>query len=131
MALKLDTIDLPHGLTWSDRYSWTPVIQNVTVTVTGSIVVQEAVQLSGRPITLKGGIDVCWTTKSVIDALYAKTQAASSVMTLDLTDLGAGAFQVLWRRGEEPLEVVPLVTSPYEDANTLYSIITLRFLKVD
>lgn len=130
MALKLDTIDLPHGLTWSDRYSWTPIVQNVTVTITGSVVVQEAKQLSGRPITLKGGLDVCWTTKSVVDALYAKTQDASSVMTLDLTDLGAGSRQVLWRRDQEPMEVVPLVTSPDENDNTLYAILTLRFIEV-
>jgi len=128
MTMTLDSITLPAGLVWSDKYNWTPVSQSVDISLTGALVIQEAAQLAGRPITLAGGDQFCWAPRADIDALYATLQTAGATMTLDL---GAdGSHQVIWRRDAQPLEVVPVVAYSDPNADTQYVINALRFLKV-
>ena len=123
----LDTLTLPAGLVWADKYDWTPVSQSVEISLTGTLVIQEAAQLAGRPITLVGGGQFCWAPRPVIDALYATLQTAGQTMTLDLD--ADGSHQVIWRRDAQPLEVEPVVD--YEDMidSDLYIIKTLRFMQ--
>jgi len=127
MSLTLDSITLPAGLIWADKYNWTPVSQSVDISLTGTLVIQEAAQLSGRPITLAGGDRFCWAPRSVIDTLYDTLQTAGLTMTLNLGD--DGSHQVVWRRDSQPLEVAPVVA--YSDPNdeTQYMINAMRFLK--
>lgn len=128
MSWSLDSINLPDGLHWADKYNWTPVSQSVDISLTGTLVIQEAAQLAGRPITLAGGDRFCWAPRTVIDALYATLQTAGLTMTLDLgVD---GSHQVIWRRDKESLEVAPVVAYSDPVAETQYVINALRFLKV-
>ena len=126
--ITLDGMTLPDGLIWEDEFDWTPVSQEVTVTITGSLLVQEGAALAGRPITLTGYEDGCWTTRSVIEALYAWAQTADKVMTLVL---GSSTKSVIFQRGNaapvEARQVMP-VTGP--DNDTLYILSALRFLEV-
>lgn len=127
--MLLDTIILPDGLIWSDRYDWTPVAQTVAVSLTGTIIIQEAAQLAGRPITLEGAEDQSWATKSQIDALYALTGAADKIMTLDLgTD---GVHQVIWRRDQAPIVAAPVLRTVDPGPATMYAVLALRFIKID
>ena len=128
MSLTLDSITLPAGLIWPDKYNWTPVSQSVDISLTGTLVIQEAAQLAGRPITLAGGDRFCWVPRSVIDTLYATLQTAGLTMTLDL---GAdGSHQVIWRRDGQSLEVAPVVDYSDPVDASMYVINAMRFLKV-
>ena len=51
----LGAITLPGDLEWIDEFSWSPVGQQVDVTLGGSLIVEESAQLAGRPITLRTG----------------------------------------------------------------------------
>ncbi len=124
----LDSIILPDGLIWADRYDWTPVAQSVQVSLTGTVIVQEAAQLSGRPITLRGAEDQCWATRSEIDALYATTSAADHVMALDMGQ--DGQYQVIWRRDQAPIVVEPVLRMVDPGPDTLYAVLELRFMTV-
>ncbi len=127
--MTLDTIPLPEGLVWSDRYEWTPVSQTVEVSIAGTLIIQEAAQQAGRPITLTAADGQhCWTTKAVIDQIYALTTTAGRTMTLTLAP--GVSKQVIWRRDRQPVEAVPVfeVTDPGPD--TLYILAALRFLEV-
>jgi len=128
MSFNLDSITLPAGLVWADKYDWTPVSQSVDISLTGTLVIQEAAQLAGRPITLVGGDRFCWAPRSVIDALYATLQTAGVTMTLDLGD--DGSHQVVWRRDAQPLEVAPVVPCSDLVDDSMYVINAMRFLKV-
>jgi hypothetical protein len=127
--ITLDAITLPDGLIWEDEFDWTPVSQELAITITGSLLVQEGAALAGRPITLKGYDDGCWTSRSVIETLHALAQTADKVMTLVI---GSSTKSVIWQRGNtapvEARQVLP-VTGPEND--TLYILSALRFLEVD
>lgn len=128
MAMTLDGITLPPGLIWEDEFNWTPVVQNVTTTLTGTVLVQEAAGLTGRPITLVGSEESCWTTRTVIRQLMALTQTADKIMSLTI---GSTTYSVMWRRQDDsPIEVEQLlpVTEPATDA--LYVIRSLSFMEV-
>ena len=126
--IKLDDITLPDGLIWEDEFDWTPVSQELAVTISGLLLVQEGVALAGRPITLKGYDDGCWAARSVIESLCALAQTADTVMTLTI---GTNTKSVIFRRGNaapiEARQVIP-VTSPGSD--TLYVLQAVRLLEV-
>jgi len=126
--MQLDTISLPPGLRWSDKYGWTPVRQETTISLSGSLIIEEAAQLAGRPITLSGGERRCWCQRSLVDQLYATLQDAGRQMTLDLD--ADGSRTVVWRRDRSPLEVVPLIDYDQDGDSDLYAIIALRFMEV-
>jgi hypothetical protein len=128
MAMTLDGITLPPGLIWEDEFNWTPVVQNVTMTLTGTVLVQEASGLTGRPITLVGSEESCWASRSVVQQLIALMQTADTIMSLTI---GITTYSVMWRREDgTPIEVEQLlpVTEPATDA--LYVIHSLNFMEV-
>lgn len=93
------TITLPEDLQWVDEFEWTPVGQVVTPTLTGALVIEEAAQLAGRPITLtsqqNGSQYVAVVTRATVEALRALSVIAGAQMTLTLGD--GRAFTVRWR----------------------------------
>lgn len=127
MSYSLDSIILPDGLDWEDKFSWTPVSQSVGISLTGALIIQEGTQLQGRPITLIGGNEYCWTTKDVLDSLYAKTLTAGLTMTLNLGN--DGTFQVIWLRSSTPIEAEPLITHSESLSDQMYIINALHFMK--
>jgi hypothetical protein len=127
--MLLDTITLPDGLVWTDRYDWTPIAQSMTVSITGTVIIQEAAQLTGRPITLEGAEDQSWATRSQIDALYALTGTADKVMSLDLGE--EGLHQVIWRRDQAPIVVSQVLRTVDPGPATMYAVMALRFIKID
>ncbi|MCK5679809.1 hypothetical protein KAI46_03250 [bacterium] len=128
MAFTLNSITLPAGLHWADKYDWTPVSQETEVLLHGTLNIEEAAQLAGRPITLVGGINHCWCPRSTIDTLYALLQAAGSELTLDLDS--DGTHDVIWRRDSQPLVVEPVITYSDNIATTLYAVKQLCFFKI-
>nr|WP_067289922.1 hypothetical protein [Marinobacterium profundum] len=120
--ISLDAITLPSELEWQDEFNWSAVRQVADVSLAGSLVVQEAAQLAGRPITLING----WVTRGVLKQLYAMAQVAATERTLLI---GADSYQVLFRHSEQAIEAVPV--APFEDpSDGEFYQINLRFICV-
>jgi hypothetical protein len=47
---SLAGVALPDDLEWPDEWSWSPVSQAVSVSIGGSLIVEEQAQLAGRPM---------------------------------------------------------------------------------
>ena len=92
--MKLDDVELPDGLRWSDEYDWSPVEQELSYALTGTLIMQEGATLGGRPMTLSGGENACWVTKETLDSLFALAQDAGKIMRWILND--ERAFPVVW-----------------------------------
>jgi hypothetical protein len=82
MPNTLDGIELSEDLQWADRHKWSPVVQNTSHAVDGSLIVEVGTMLSGRKISLVGDSSVGWMGKTQVDALYAKAVVAGLVMSL-------------------------------------------------
>jgi len=127
MTITLDAITLPDDLIWSDEYNWAPVSQSVKKSLTGALIIEEAVQLKGRKITLKGGEGYAWIDKATLELLRAKLNTPNLTMTL--THNGT-AYPVMFDRngsGGVSARGVYEVSDP--DAAHIYSV-TLKFIEV-
>lgn len=74
------------ALDWVDEFSWSPVQQTKTYTITGALLIEEGTRLAGRPITLEGRIETAWCARSTIKQL--RTWAATPGIVLALTIRG-------------------------------------------
>jgi hypothetical protein len=133
MPITLGTISLPEDLQWTDEFSWSPVAQQREVTFNGALIIEEAAQLAGRPITLEGRLEgnagFAAVERSVIQdlrALAAEPLSDPLVLTLD----DGRAFDVRFNyESGNPVEAKPYkhVIPP---ANTDLYALTLRLLEV-
>ena len=145
--ITLGALVLPDGLIWADEYAWTPVAQQAEErTLTGALVVEEAIKTGGRPITLKGQQDgngsTAWLLRqsafrghTSLEALRAALHAAEA--TLDLTLHDGRRFRVTPRQdGEGPLKVAPRpvygnsVVLADPDADTRYFVEEIRLMEI-
>lgn len=145
MAITLGALALPSGLIWSDEHEWTPVAQSTERTLSGALVLEEAVKLKGRPITLSGPKDgngyTAWIMRGQVylgyaslDALRAALWSASAAFTLTLHD--GRTFAVAPRHdGDGPLSVTPLAAfgslpPANPSADWRYSVDAIRLIEV-
>lgn len=85
LSVGATSVDLADDLYWADEYSWAPVEQAVTRTITGALIVQTAARVSGRPITLRPFEEGCgWMARSVLEQLRTWAAVAGQPMTLTL-----------------------------------------------
>lgn len=118
MAITLGALVLPPSLVWADEYAWSPIAQSATeYTLTGALVLEEAIKRAGRPITLKGQSDggsvTVWIARgqsyrgiASLEALRAALLAPEAAFTLTLHD--GRQFRVAPRQdGDGPLKVAP------------------------
>lgn len=122
------TVTLPDALRWSDEYTWSPVEQSQTYTITGALLIEEATKQAGRPITLEGAMDATWCTRALVDQLHAWAQTAGIVLTLTLRGV---ARSVTFDHSAEALQGLPVLF--YQDgsiaSDDLY-VPTLRFIEL-
>lgn len=104
MALTLGALTLPQGLRWADEFDWSPLAQATSYSLTGALIVEQATKQAGRPITLVGGREFAWLTRTEVAALKTLLEAGEE-MTLTLHD--NRTFTVL-PAGDEPLTVTAL-----------------------
>lgn len=107
--ITLGSIQLPSGLAWSDEFTWSPVVQSSEYSLTGALIVQTAVKLAGRPITLigqsSGNDHTAWMPRSDVMALQAALATPGATFTLTLHD---GRTFLVMPAADVPLEVTPL-----------------------
>ncbi|SEG12133.1 hypothetical protein [Marinobacterium lutimaris] len=99
MTISLEGIPLPKDLEWQDEFDWNPVRQATDRSLTGKLMIDEAIKVGGRPMTLFGGANACWVPRSTITALFALTETPGLEMTLSYhgTD-----HTVIWNRENGP-----------------------------
>lgn len=125
--IALDSITLPDDLWWADEIAWSPVEQSAEYSLQGSLVVEEAVKLAGRPITLAGHERRAWVRRSTVLALMALAATPGKEMVLTLDDR---TFNVIFRRGEgPPIEAESLTLMSAPDDNDWYTL-TLRLMEI-
>lgn len=127
------TVTLPGDMQWVDEFTWLPTAQQVEVACSGALIVEESVQLAGRPITLQarmeGNTGFALVERSVLSALRALAAVGRTApLTLVLEDLRS--FSVMFRHSDGlAVEAVPIKhIVPPADAD-LYSL-TVRLMQV-
>jgi hypothetical protein len=121
------TAALSDRLQWTDEYDWSPVEQSTEFSTTGALLVDVAVKLAGRPITLEGLETAAWLTRAVCDTLQA--WAALPGITLTLTVRGV-ARAVLFDQARKGFTAAPVwrLADGEHTEETLY-LPTFRFLE--
>lgn len=114
-------------LVWQDEFSWSPVQQSQQYAIGGTLVIQEAKKLSGRPITLVGD-DSVWETRAVVEALHAASLLTFQQFTLTLPDTSAKT--VMFDKQNSPIETQALFAGLDESDSDQYIIKALRFIEV-
>lgn len=125
-VLTLDGLSLPLDLLWTDEFDWTPTEQHQTRTLTGALVFETAARQGGRPITLQGGQDYGWATKSQVSSAYDKL-TITTPLTLVLPD--TRTFNVRFRHEETPIDANQVVDYRIPD-NTDFYLLTIRLITV-
>ena len=121
------TAALSDRLQWTDEYDWSPVEQSTEFSTTGALLVDVAVKLAGRPITLEGLETAAWLTRAVCDTLQA--WAALPGITLTLTVRGVPRA-VLFDQAKKGFTAAPVwrLADGEQTDETLY-LPTFRFLE--
>lgn len=131
--MRLDDIDLPDDLFWSDETAPWVVGQTVSTTLSGALVIQEGARQAGRAITLESGrssddLYAC-VDRATVDALLDKANVAGAPpMSLQLE--GRAPIAVRFRHGDGmAVDAAPVVViSPFIASDWYH--LTLRLMQV-
>lgn len=121
------TLPLPADLLWPNEFGWQGVVQDTKYSVTGALLVQSAAKQAGREITLVGGDDFAWATRSTVETLFAWSLLPGQVFSLVLR--AAPAVNVVFNHAAGALQATPVLECSDPAAADYYQI-ALRFLKV-
>ena len=125
------TLALDQDLYWSDEFSWSPIEQSVNRSVTGTLIVDVATKIGGRPITLQPYDDAsAWMPGETVRQLQTWEANPTLVMTLGLRNVQR---PVIFRRESgQPITVRPVVFVANPAAREIgdWYLVTLRFLEV-
>lgn len=131
LAAGATTLTLSPDLWWSDEFSWSPVEQAVSRSLTGALLIDVATLDGGRPITLQPPApNAAWMNLATLSQLQA--WEADAALTLTLTLRGVARDVVFRREGGQPIAATPIefMADPQAgDAGDFY-LVTLRFLEV-
>ena len=122
------TAHLSDRLQWTDEFDWSPVDQTTGYSTTGALLVDVALKLAGRPITLNSVDTNAWISRALCSTLQAWAALPGAQFDLVLRgithqvifDHAQGGFsaQAIWRLEDGAI-----------DAELMYRP-TFRFLKV-
>lgn len=126
MTITLNTITLPSDLLWSDEFDWSPIESTQEYALTGALIVDTALRLAGRPITLAADDDRAWIDRATLQQLHALTTPADRQMTLVHNGV---TRTVIWRPGNEPMSARPIWPLANPQADCDY-IVTLRLTEI-
>lgn len=127
MAITLDDLVLPDQFDWKDEFSWAPVAQQVTYTITGALIVEENSAPNGRTITLLGDGGV-WAKRGLVKAIKAKEALVATPMVLTLHD--GRKFSVLWNREAGGADASQIIRICDPDDDDIYDT-NLRFIVIE
>lgn len=98
MATHLGVLTLPGDLNWVDEFAWSPVARAAEYSLTGALIIEEAVKQAGRPLTLTAAneeLGYVWLNRATVRALYSLAATPNWSGTLILHD--GRSFTVAFR----------------------------------
>lgn len=98
--ILLAGIQLPNELTWSDRYAWSPIAQQVKTTLGGLTIPYSGRLLNGRPITLVAEDNMGWISESIKNDLELLAEDMNGPMPLIIHSFFSG--NVIFRHNDPP-----------------------------
>jgi hypothetical protein len=102
------TVALSEDLVWNDELSWHPVEQTSQRTITGALVIQSALRVAGRPITLQPEDDSsAWLSSAAVTQL--RNWAAVPGQVLSLTLRGTTRDVIFRHQDGAAIEAIPVV----------------------
>ena len=107
-VITLGAVTLPGDLRWADELAWSAVTRSAEYSLTGSLIIQEAVKLAGRPITLEAKSEAqgyVWLERAT--ALSLKALAETPGWTGILTLADSRSFTVIFR--DEGVTAEPVI----------------------
>jgi len=120
-------LTLPDGLYWSDEHNWQPVVQSAEYSLTGALIVESAIKLAGRPITLTADEDRAWMPRSDLDTLYAWASSTPVAMTLIYHGRTAS---VIFRHNDPPAIQARPLWETWPPAGTDWLIATIKLMEL-
>jgi len=108
MAIILGGTTLNPNMVWIERYAYSPVVQDVQMTLGGNPVIYSQELQAAAPITLVALADQGWLTKAMADAVQISANQAGAQFSLTI---GAENFTVMFRHHDAPaVSLQPLIT---------------------
>ena len=96
---QLGDLILPDALQWTDRDSFSPVIQAMATTLGGGTAVFSQTRIDGRPVTLEAEDGITWLDQETVDAIQTMAAQPGASFTLTWED---EAFTVMFRHHDPP-----------------------------
>lgn len=125
------TLELDPDLQWVEQYSWSPVVQSLAHSVSGALIIDEAVKLAGRPVTLQPPDEnAAWMPLAAVSQLLA--WSAQPELLLHLSIRGV-TLDVMFRRTDgEPVEARQrtFVSNPLPGSFGDDYLVTLRLIEI-
>lgn len=135
MKLKrMDTnaeISLPNDLLWQDEFKWSSVARVGQYSLAGSLIIEQATKLAGRPITLEALFqDMAWIQRHVLADIQSWVGVPELVMLLTLEyPSDTRSFYVVFAPEETPVEAEPVKEFPGHDPDDWFRV-TIRLVEV-
>lgn len=135
-SLAVD-LQLPKDLEWIDEFTWSPVQQTVSTTLSGALVIQESRQEKGRPVTLQGFDDMAWVSRLLVDTLIQMRDTAGLVMNLSFIHWNGTVYgdslydyQVMFRHYEPPvIQLESVLRFDGFEPSTWFKVRNLKFME--
>lgn len=123
------SLTLIDDLEWIDEFSYSPVRQSKEVASNGTLVIEEALNLSGRPITLQGGDSVIQDHATVVALQDEIAVSAGKTYQLTLPDGRVKSVKFDHENGAIDGPVPQFFRKRVHDSET-YHYLTIRFIEV-
>lgn len=126
------TLELPPDLVWADEFTWLPVRQEISRSTAGTLLVDVAVCVGGRPITLRGESNSAWITRADLKTVVAWAALPGQQFTLSLHD--SSQYTVIFNHGNgdttQAIGQEPVVDFCDAEDSDYYCGLALRFLEI-
>lgn len=107
MSITISTITLPAGLIWVDEFDWSPTVRTLH-RHPGGWYIEATAAGNPRPITLEGGQQWCWITRTDLLALQSLLETTGPHL-LTLHDSRKFDVQAIGSPGVVDARPVPMV----------------------
>lgn len=126
MGIRIDAIDLPNTLVFSNEFTRSRITLNAELSLTGKLIAEESAQASGQPLELRGGPYHAWILRPVIAALRACADEGGE----HNLEFHGQHITVIWDAAKGAISVDQM--RPYGDVSDdmRYRSLVLRFLEV-
>lgn len=126
-TITLGGVTLPGDLQWTDEHAWSAVARSDPAwTLTGALLVEEAVKQAGRPITLTAADNRAWIDAATLASLRGLNATPGWTGTLTLAD--GRTFTVAFRA--EGIRAEPIVFQSPSGAHSGWWQVTLTLIEV-